>query len=164
MTKNNSINTGTPGVVQSIVKYTMLLIGDGGTGMSGYDVDIISSTNAIPQQTQGTEILSIAITPLFATSMIVVEYSGNNHMDDTPNMFAIAALFKDSGANAISVSSALVGYSHMTSLIYTEPAISTATRTYKLHMGRSIGAAVLDTNDKLGNKSINTLAVYEIGI
>ena len=101
----------------------------------------IPADDTIPQNTEGTEMFTIAYTPVNASSQLEIEYdifganaSGNTKM--------IAALFVDTTADALYTAyrncsnggepEALHGY-------YKVSAASTSSRTYKVRVGASSG-------------------------
>jgi hypothetical protein len=123
--------------------------------------------DTIPQSTEGTEIITQAITPLSASSRIRIRFQafgGTNAV----SAFA-AALFKDSDADAICVSAAYVGDANNAEAIvleYEEASGSTSSRTYKIRVGGATGATLRlngTTSGRLfGGRAIATLIVEEI--
>jgi hypothetical protein len=65
--------------------------------------------DTIPQNTEGTEILSASITPKKASNRIRVRFSGQVTNNGSSNLFAIAALFQDSIASALIATAVHVG-------------------------------------------------------
>lgn len=103
---------------------------------------IIPADDTIPQNTEGTEIMSIAYTPQNASSTILVcweVYCGTS-ISGTP---VAAPLFKDSGANALKTawSWGPSNNNPTTEVVgsYSESAGSTSARTYKVRVGAGSG-------------------------
>ena len=96
----------------------------------------IPMDNTIPQNTEGTEVLTNTITPKRASSRIRTRFQGflgAGHVS-----FVTVALFKDSDANAIQVGVNVVagaGYSSQTSLEYEHAPATTSLITYKIRVG-----------------------------
>lgn len=97
---------------------------------------IIPFDDTIPQNTEGTEFMSLAITPTATNSILVIEafmwcsYSITQHL--------IGALFQDSNANALAVNSeyqATAGGANMVALRHTMTAGTTSSTTFKVRGG-----------------------------
>lgn len=126
----------------------------------------IPSDDTIPQNTEGTEVVTISITPTSASSTIEIEFRGMGAASGSANL--VAALFKDSGANALAVSTGIAGSVNLPGpigIIYQESAGSTSARTYKIRVGANTGTCRLNgtTTARLyGGTSAATLVVREI--
>lgn len=125
--------------------------------------------NTIPQNTEGTEILTRAITPKNASSTIRVTARMSITSPAGSGGTFIAALFKDTGADAIAADRVYCGSGGIAQHIvvsYEEPAGSTAARTYKLRGGPSSAITMYyngnDSSRLLGGVSIVSLNVQEI--
>jgi len=99
----------------------------------------IPADGTIPQNTEGTEVFSVAFTPVAADSIIVVEAM---MYATSANNITVAAMFKDSGADAVVGN--IVGSADFNSpppvpLVYKETSGSTSSRTYKVRVGASAG-------------------------
>lgn len=95
-------------------------------------------SDAIPQITDGTEILSLAITPKSATSTLLILFATGG----TPTGAAscIVALFKDANADAVSaqyIDTASSGEAYSGTLEYVVSSASTTTRTYSIRIGNA---------------------------
>jgi hypothetical protein len=112
--------------------------------------------NTIPQNTEGAEILTCSITPKYANSILYIE--SNSFIGENANIvdIIVQALFRDSTADAISVSfnNANPGSStpfgsnlsfNPTYMLAKETANSTSATTFKLRAGGS-GATALRVN------------------
>lgn len=97
--------------------------------------------DTIPQNTEGTEILTAAITPRSSTNRIRIRFIGWGSVDTTTTTIG-SALFIDSTANAIAVN--WVTNTGTTSVYpvaieYEEAAGSVSSRTYRVRVGPSSG-------------------------
>jgi hypothetical protein len=108
----------------------------------------IPHDNTKPQNTEGKQVFSQAITPAAAGNIIEVEWQLNLSHGNAAGNATIAALFKDSDADAIC---ALVEINDNGSTggyvmrgLYRETAGSTSARTYKLRYGSNAGTAYLN--------------------
>lgn len=112
---------------------------------SGTTPALIPADDTIPQNTEGTEILTCAITPQSATSYLLVQVCANLSEDtNTTDSGVIAAIFRDATASAIAAQIAgsqatggvLSGLSHGEfNFQFRVAAVSTALTTFKLHVG-----------------------------
>lgn len=98
--------------------------------------------NTIPQNTEGNEYMSLAITPTSSTNLLLIKvntfFSGNGAGADTDNTIA---LFQDSTANALAASPTTRTNTSMTRLCINYPMVAgtTSSTTFKVRAGR--GAA-----------------------
>lgn len=126
----------------------------------------IPNDDTIPQNTEGTEIVTVSITPTSASSTIEIEFRGMGAASGSANL--VAALFKDSGANALAASTGIAGSVNLPGpigIIYQESAGSTSARTYKIRVGANTGTCRLNgttTGRLYGGTSAATLVVREI--
>lgn len=97
---------------------------------------IIPADNTIPQNTEGTEFMSQAITPKSATNLLVIQ--ANIFVGYSVAAYMVAALFQDSTANALAVGGANITASNH---IYNIPvyhkmtAGTTSSTTFKIRAG-----------------------------
>ncbi len=126
---------------------------------------IIPNDNTIPQFTEGTLILSQAITPKSATSNLIIIFSTSGTPTSAASP-AIAALFVDSGANAIaaqylgqrSSSNSISGV-----LYFIVSAASTTARTYQIRVGGgSLQINSGSSSRKFGGTASTFLVIAEI--
>jgi len=107
------------------------------TGVISCNV-IIPYDDTIPQNTEGAEAFTLAISPRFSTSIIEVVADISGRVSAT-SAVGIIALFKDSGADALITRGVYSGGSDRAlnpqGFIYRESALSTAARTFKLRAG-----------------------------
>lgn len=100
---------------------------------------LIPFDDTIPQSSEGTEVLTLAITPKSATNYLVIEYSGFGY--NTNQVATTAALFKDSDAAAVAAGSTYIPntWSGQILVRYRVLAGSTTERTYKIRCGPAAG-------------------------
>lgn len=125
--------------------------------------------DTIPQNTEGTEILTRAITPTNASSTIRVTAKMHITAPSGSGGTFIAALFKDTGANALSagcVYCAAGGVTEHIIVTYEESAGSASARTYKLRGGPASAITMYYNGNAsgrlLGGVNIVSLTVDEI--
>jgi hypothetical protein len=119
----------------------------------------IPNDTTIPQNTEGTEILTCAYTPIFADSTLEVSFITFLNEDANTTALLIAALFRDSDANAISVAwqdcvatSTTLSNSPLTNTVRVS-AGSTATTTFKLRVGTNTNSVAIRYNGFTGTSS-----------
>ena len=103
----------------------------------------IPADNTIPQNTEGSEIFNVSHTPTNANNYIRVKAVIGYCHDSSTASFITAALFKDSGANAVAVQTRFVNISTNNDgqivIDYRVLAGSTSAATWRLRMGSSSG-------------------------
>jgi len=105
------------------------------SGAYSSNATTIPIDNTTPQSSEGTEILTQAITPKSATSKLVVEVTLIMACTTAPDTAALA-LFQDSGTSAIAANCCGVdGYGDPKTLRYEVTSGSTAARTFKVRAG-----------------------------
>lgn len=126
----------------------------------------IPADDTVPQNTEGTEILTQAITPVSASSVIEIEAVWN--VSGASAALVTGALFVDSTAGALAASTSVPGATTLPApgkLLYRESAGSTSARTYKLRIGPGSGTVRLNgtTSGRLmGGTMKSWLVVREI--
>lgn len=142
--------------------------GGGGGGL----VQMVSDTDAteatlstgfpdddtIPQIGEGDEVLSVAITPLFASSTILIFYHVPAVKANTT--FAVVALFSSVGSDALHCGS-YIGTQSVAG-VFSEAALNKNVRTYSVRVGDSTGNNIDYLAAKFGGKLISTIKVLEI--
>lgn len=107
------------------------------TGAVATGTTLIPADDTIPQNTEGTEFMTLAITPTNASNKLVIQVH-SNLTSHTATRYLIAALFQDSTANALAASwywqqvadgSAAVGFT------YVMTAGTTSATTFKVRGG-----------------------------
>jgi hypothetical protein len=136
--------------------------------------DLSSSTipfdDSIPQNTEGDEIITLAITPTEATSVLVIEATVVGTVDDNSSELT-AALFKDSVADAKAAVLVFQTGNENTqgggtgTLKFWETSGSTSSTTYKIRCGTSTSADGSvngeDTSRVYGGVSATTITITE---
>jgi hypothetical protein len=101
--------------------------------------------DSIPQNTEGTEMIACAYTPKSATSKLVVDVLIPFAVSATANV--VAALFRDSTANAIAAEVITMnssGYRSQVRLRAIVTASSTSETTFKVRMGLDSGTLTVN--------------------
>ena len=161
--------------------------GAGGTGVqiSGHVVQVVhvqdgevaSGTttcaydDTIMQNTEGTEFMTLAITPTKATNKLKIDVFINLNHDST-NKIIVAGLFQDSTADALaqmnstedlSNSPLLISFTHFMTAGTTSPT------TFKVRGGTDAAATVTfngrdGSNRRLGGRYASTITITEIAV
>ena len=135
---------------------------------SSSTVSTIPIDSTIPQNTEGTEILSASITPASSSNKLLIEVSVP-FIDSGPAAAALCvALFQDSTANAlaggISVT-ASINYSEAISFTHYMTAGTTSSTTFKVRYGPNAGTAYINqraSGETYGNICAARLIITEI--
>lgn len=131
---------------------------------------VVPNDNTIPQNTEGVEIpaLDTAITPKSATNKLVIE-AIINVANSATNQNIIAALFKDTDADAFAVAAEThtVGAEYVTMRVKAiVTAGSTTARTYKARVGGSAAGTTTINGQAgaatMGGVLLSSLTVTEI--
>jgi hypothetical protein len=153
---------GSAGKVLQVVKSTTTSVITCGTAIPWDDT--------IPQNTEGNEVLTATITPLSATSTIYIKFlcTGNPTGSSGANGI-MAALFKDSNANALSVfgvPSNGANWQASIPLNYYDASGSTTARTYKIRVGMNSNTFYVNGNNAgtrvFGGASAAILELWEV--
>lgn len=126
----------------------------------------IPADDTIPQNTEGTEIMTLAITPKSASNRIRIRFQAWGVMDAA--QYGAAALFVDTTADALAAEAVggAAGQAPFQMLIeYEVSAASTTARTYKIRVGPASGTMRLNgrtTTRFFGGVSLATLIVEEV--
>jgi len=102
---------------------------------------IIPADDTIPQITEGTQVLSLAITPKSATSTLFIEFASPCSCDATATLSPIVALFQDSTANALEAHYLALTNSRSSELFIRHIMTSgtTSSTTFQIRVGPSAG-------------------------
>ena len=120
--------------------------------------NLFPEDDTIPQNTEGDEVMTLAITPVSATSKLHIFVNAFGSHSASPRQGI--ALFVDSDADAISFSdSASGGATTMmgVSLNYVVTSGSTSARTYKLRMAGMASSGTLSFNGQAGGRMFGTV-------
>jgi hypothetical protein len=141
-------------------------------GYAGYtsNADLtaqIPDDDTIPQNTEGTQILSATITPKANVSKILVKLDSWATLSALGTM--VAALFRDSGANAIQVASVVVpatNYYQPLTFCFLDAPNTTEQVTYNVRVGPTGGLTMRmngsSTARRFGGASSATLTLTEV--
>jgi hypothetical protein len=159
----------TPGTVLQVA-YAELLT-------SGTTSSAIPADDTIPQNTEGTEILTLTMTPNFASSYLLVQVIANlsENTDVAGPQGAIAAIFRDSTADAIAsnfaLGDALAGTANTFnvanfSFCFRVAATAATSTTFKLRVGGETAVAMrwngFGSSRRLGGSWRTSMTVTEI--
>ena len=110
------------------------------TGAVATGTTVIPADNTVPQQTEGDQYMSLAITPKSATSKLIIDVTV--HISNTAAGIAlIAALFQDSTANALAASYSSQGtasYTNQLHFIHVMTSGTTSPTTFKVRCGGNV--------------------------
>ena len=153
-----------------------LMVGPGGVIQTSYG-EYTANTNlmatipvddTIPQNTEGTEILAVAITPKFSSSRILARFQAQYSNTPAPST-ALVALFRDANANALASQISTMGTASFQlnlALEYMDSPSTTSAITYRIRIGPGAGAIMrLNGNPGqryMGGSSRATLTLQEI--
>jgi len=128
--------------------------------------------NTIPQITEGTEFLAFAMTPVSATSTLLIDV--NIQLATTSADEVCAALFVDSTANALVANTQYMGggsprEQNPMRIVYKVAAASTTARTYRVRAGQGSGNGLTfcngsddaTRNGKYAGKVASTITITE---
>ena len=123
--------------------------------------------DTIPQNTEGNEVLTAAITPLSATSSLYIKFFCTGSHSGAGGNGTMAALFVDSTANAISIFGVPNNGANWQTTISMAASIdssSTTARTYKVRVGSSGGVTFYVNGNNVGTRVFGgaSTAMFEI--
>lgn len=125
----------------------------------------IPDDDTIPQNTEGSEVLTATITPTSTSNVLVVEFVGFAAQSSSSSL-ATLALFLDSDADAVAASALHGGDAHHRVLTHYMDAPSTSAITFKLRAGGSNANIYFNANHMgaryFGGIAACTLIVTEI--
>jgi hypothetical protein len=129
------------------------------------DTGNIPADNSIPQNTEGFEILSVAITPTNASSILRIKVHVN--LGGAATQEAVAALFVDTTANALHAAMNTITGGSMGTIDFEHEvsAASTSARTYKVRVGYTSQDVFVNGDNAsriLGGVAICSLTVTEV--
>lgn len=113
---------------------------------------IIPHDNTIPQNTEGAQVLSLAITPTNSSNNLYIDVTIMVASSVTNEVIQYA-LFQDSTANAIAASAqrpAAANSLHTITFRYVMTAGTTSSTTFKVRFGPSVGTTTLTLNGESG--------------
>jgi len=148
------------GSVLQVVNYT--------TGAVATGTSLIPTDDTIPQNTEGDQYMSLAITPISSISKLVIEVVGQFAHSAGGGRFMMA-LFQDTTANALAVSTqgfVDAGKPFMLSLIHYMTSGTTSATTFKVRAGMyQTGTTTFNGASGarlLGGVSSSSITIWEI--
>lgn len=154
--KNKAASGG--GKVAQVVNYSTGTMVDGSV--------LIPQDNTIPQNTEGFEYMTLAITPTNASSKLIIEVHFNYAVDAFVDM--VMALFQDSTADALAVAENSHSNMQFATLRHYMTAGTTGTTTFKLRAGKAstTGRIRMNGNNSPGalynGKLISSITITEV--
>lgn len=134
------------------------------TGTVSTTTTILPSDNTVPQNTEGAEFMSLAITPTNAANVLKIEVIV--HGSPSVGQDVTAALFQDSTANALAAMAVFQGTNTgmvVIPLTYTMVAGTTSSTTFKVRAGMG-GAGTFTFNGQAGAGKFGGVLVSSITI
>lgn len=132
---------------------------------SGTAVVVMPNDDTIPQISEGTEIMTATITPKYASSTLYIDVVVNGTTNNQ-GTHVVAALFRDSGANAIAVSSVQTPQTNYNVQVVYRVKVaagSTAATTFRVRVGPS-SAVTMTYNGQSGARMFGGAMVSSIRI
>ena len=122
--------------------------------------------DTIPQNTEGDEYMSLAITPTSATSKLKIEI--NAYFSSALGTVMVGSLFQDNTANALASSwfqQQTAGYRHFLSLSHYMTSGTTSATTFKFRMGGNVATTTTFNGDsgfrKFGGALASNITITE---
>ena len=150
---------------------TVLQVVNVQTGAYSSTTAQIPLDTTIPQNTEGTELFTVAITPTSSTSKLLIQV--NVMFCVTASQWCTIALFKDSTANALAAVPAYINIATAgitTSMQYFMTAGTTSATTFKLRYGQPSAGATIGINGPtagaafFGGVCISGMTIKEIAV
>jgi hypothetical protein len=156
-------NSGTATGFGKVVQVVHVLSGASATGTTVHPID-----DTIPQNTEGDEYLTLAITPTNASNKLLIEVSIHNSHSATISLNS-ASLFQDSTANALATNgytSEAVNRDNIIVITHYMTAGTTSATTFKVRMGGHVsGTTSMNGSSgtrKWGGVCASTITITEI--
>jgi hypothetical protein len=166
-------NTGTilttastiPSFTNKLLQVQVLQTGTAASGTTQIPYD-----NTIPQITEGTEFMTVTITPTSASSILEIRYQA--YCSHSSSNYLTGAIFRDSTANALVAGAAYINGGDGTFLLigqYRLTAGSTSSTTFRFRMGQGNAGgttyfnavSAVSPSGMFGGVEGSYLAVYE---
>ncbi len=128
---------------------------------------VIPLDNSIPQNTEGNEVITVAITPTNASNRLRIEFDASQ-VGLSAGVYPVCALFQDSTAGALAagagfpVSGGTNG--SMLRLSYEMAAGTTSATTFKVRVGPSSAATVYVNGDSAGTRVFGGVAAASLRV
>jgi hypothetical protein len=134
------------------------------TGAMASGTTVLPFDDTIPQNTEGNEFMTLAITPTSATNVLLIEVTAN--VNASAVNYITAALFQDATADALAAVAAYQeGAGRATLMNFTHRMVSgtVAATTFKVRIGTG-GAATLTFNGEAGARKLGGVMASSITI
>ena len=122
--------------------------------------------DTIPQSSEGNEVLTIAITPISATSIIYLKFDASGSANGAVTNSATIAFFKDSDTNAIYATQVpfwtASGYGAKFNGSYSELSSSTTLRTYKVRIGINNANSIFINGNTSGVRQYGGVSIAQL--
>ncbi|MBS3903736.1 MAG: hypothetical protein KGZ39_00235 [Simkania sp.] len=126
---------------------------------------VIPTDNTIPQNTEGTQILSASYTARNAANILLIKASANFNVSDVANNTAALALFVGAGASAVTTAYNSGIIASTCELSYQAVVGTTSAVTYALRAGIQNAASTLEINgiggQLYGSTAYTNMTIYE---
>lgn len=153
------------GVGGKVVQVAHVLSGASATGTTTHPID-----DTIPQNTEGDEYLTLAITPTNASNKLLIEVSIHNSHSATVSLNS-ASLFQDSTANALATNgytSEAANRDNIIVITHYMTAGTTSATTFKVRMGGHVSGTTSMNGSgatrKWGGVCASTITITEISV
>lgn len=124
--------------------------------------------NTIPQNTEGTQVLTVTITPTSSTNKLTIEFMANcNLIALGVAQIGMAALFQDTTANALCTTfgmSTTVTSPYVSTLRYTMTAGTTSATTFKIRIGGGGGVTIYVNGDSAGGALFGGTSIVSLNV
>jgi len=125
--------------------------------------------DTVPQNTEGAECMTLAITPTSATNRLIITF---NALLGAAGDLASVALFQDATAGALAATSQMCGTStqgETVDLVHTMISGTASATTFKFRFGPGTGGTATrflgsSAADKFGTVGLGTVVIYEIQV
>ena len=169
-TPASGVLTNCTGVVSGALPAgSVLQVVNSQTGAVATGTTTIPRDNTIPQITEGTQFLSLAITPISATSKLLIQV--NMFLSPSLTAYATAALFQDATANALAVSTAIAPAATgvaITSFNYFMTSGTTSSTTFTVRAGMQTAGTITvngtDSTRLFGGVASTSITITEIAV
>jgi len=129
----------------------------------------IPFNDTVPQNTEGTEIITLSITPTSASNKLVIKFF--LPMWDSSSLVGICALFQDSSSDALAAAGSIiyaVNYATQLGMVHIMDAGTTSATTFKIRVGPNAGTMYLNRRQSasyFGSTTLHaTLQITEIAV
>jgi hypothetical protein len=138
------------------------------TGAYGSGTTTVPLDDTIPQNTEGTEFMTLAMTPTDSSNKLVIQVLAQ-HTSETTDRFITGALFQDSTANALAASTFYCVTATATGIIYIQhimTAGTTSSTTFKYRAGLN-NTGTTSFNGRgggrfMGGVSNSSITIFEV--